>query len=102
MIQKIIEKSLQQGKLIKKRNQQSVQGSFFSKESLFILRAKVVSNPRDTIKKQVGKQGMGVKDCIVIFHEAGWKVHTGPSRFFSNQREIRFRSLINVFFPSRK
>lgn len=49
-----------------------------------LLWAEVGSNPRDTITNTERKRGMNVKDCISIFHEAGWKVQEGPSRFFSN------------------
>lgn len=50
-----------------------------------LLWAEVGSNPRDTIKNTERKRGMSVKDCIRIFHEAGWKVQNGPSRFYSNE-----------------
>lgn len=48
-----------------------------------LLWAEVGSNPRDTIEKTERKRGMSVPDCIHIFHEAGWKVHKGPSTFYS-------------------
>jgi biotin synthase len=49
-----------------------------------LLWAEVGSNPRDTIVQTEKKRGMTVKDCTRLLREAGWTVHTGPSRFFSS------------------
>lgn len=44
------------------------------------------SNPRDIEKDTEGKRGMTVQQCRELFKEAEWKVLTGPSKLFKEEK----------------
>ncbi|MDY6831148.1 MAG: radical SAM protein [Thermodesulfobacteriota bacterium] len=44
--------------------------------------AEVGANPRDIEEKTEQGRGDTVDHCKTIYEEAGWEVHTGPSRYF--------------------
>ena len=41
------------------------------------------ANPRDTRARTEEGRGESVAGCSTMFSECGWKVRTGPSRFFA-------------------
>jgi len=44
--------------------------------------AEVGANPRDVKANTEEGRGGTVDHCKKLFEEAGWNVHTGPSRYF--------------------
>lgn len=44
--------------------------------------AEVGANPRDTEEKTEEGRGETVNSCRAIYHECGWEIWDGPSRFF--------------------
>lgn len=53
--------------------------------------AEVGANPRDTEAKTEEGRGDTVADCRQMFHECGWKVLEGPSRYFDNAESVNTR-----------
>ena len=45
--------------------------------------AEVGANPRDTQEKTEEGRGETVQSCRSLFHECGWDIHNGPSRYYS-------------------
>ncbi len=46
--------------------------------------AEVGPNPRDPKKRTEEGRGKTVKVCHKLFHECGWDVYEGPSRYYSD------------------
>lgn len=49
--------------------------------------AEMGANPRDTMEKTEEGRGRSVAGCRDLFHESGWKVWEGPSRYYRNSRQ---------------
>jgi biotin synthase len=45
--------------------------------------AEVGANPRDTKEKTEEGRGETVETCRTLFHECGWNIYEGPSRYYS-------------------
>jgi biotin synthase len=58
--------------------------------------AEVGSNPRDTKEETKEARGMSVGDCRRLLEEAEWKVLSGPSMFYSEDRKKIIDSKIQV------
>jgi biotin synthase len=44
--------------------------------------AEVGANPRDTKEKTEEGRGETVETCRALFHECGWDIYEGPSRYY--------------------
>ena len=45
--------------------------------------AEVGTNPRDTKERTEEGRGETVETCRIIFHECGWDIYPGPSRYYN-------------------
>lgn len=51
--------------------------------------AEIGANPRDTAERTESGRGHTVGQCLSLFHESGWGVLQGPSRFYEASSETR-------------
>jgi biotin synthase len=51
--------------------------------------AEAGANPRDTKERTEEGRGETVETCRKIFHECGWDIHQGPSRYYGRHLSLR-------------
>ena len=51
--------------------------------------AEAGANPRDTNERTEEGRGETVKTCRKIFHECGWDIYQGPSRYYGRHLSLR-------------